>query len=929
MSNKILIKRGSGAPTTSDLDNYEIAYDTGANKLYIRDGSDIIPFAAIVDEDNFASDDANRVPSQQSTKAYIASELAAAGAGDITAVVAGTGLSGGATSGSATLNVSGLTVSELAANSLTTSSESFADNDTTLMTSAAINDRIESFGYITSDTTLSTEQVQDIVGAMFSGNTETRISATYQDSDGTIDLVVDDLDTDTQLTTENVQDIVGAMFSSNTETRISATYQDGDGTIDLVVDDMTADNNTNQLTTFTLTADSGSNQTIAHGNTLDIAGGTNITTSVGSTDTVTINLDDLPASKITSGELATARVNWDSTDKTVRWDNGRGYHGNPRSVAMGYSGGNYGQLGYNIEFTTTSNEHTYSFNDIATRVDLYDGILVYTSDTGGTAGSTISWTELLDCRGDVFQYKNTNIALISNGSDNRIVTSSSATNLNGEANLTFDGTNLDIAADDSKLRLGAGNDGQIYVSSDNLIIRNVTADKDVILQCDDGSGGETAYITLDGSATLVNFDKASRHMDNTKLYLGGGLDLELYHTGSDSYIANTTGDLYIQNEVDDKDIIFRTDDGSGGVTPYITLDGSATQTLLHQDTSLTATKKLYFDSGGHTYIHEESADNLQFQVGGKNMFRLHEGNSEAVFNDGGFALDLRVEGDTDTDLFFVDGSADNVGISTNSPGEKLDLRDGNFRLGGFNTGSDYGAIFTPADSASYWHIYNDEGGHLAFGRSATIGSSEKMRIDSSGNVGIGETSLDANLHITGSPVVIKMERAGHRAMRMGTPDNSSKFIFADADDLKSNIAIEIDSSRDVKITESVGIGVAANGTAGRLDCSNDIVAFASSDKRLKENIKPLDNALNKLDKINGVEFDWKKLTEKEKETIHGNTGHDVGVIAQEIEEVLPEVVQTRDNGYKAVKYEKLVPLLIESIKELKEEVNGLKSKLGG
>ena len=87
---------------------------------------------------------------------------------------------------------------------------------------------------------LTTEAVQDIVGAMFTSNTETRISATYEDGDGTIDLVVDDMtaNDNTQLTTEQVQDIVGDMFSSNTETRISATYQDDDGTIDLVADNM-------------------------------------------------------------------------------------------------------------------------------------------------------------------------------------------------------------------------------------------------------------------------------------------------------------------------------------------------------------------------------------------------------------------------------------------------------------------------------------------------------------------------------------------------------------------------------------------------------------------------------------------------------------------------------------------------------------------
>ena len=126
------------------------------------------------------------------------------------------------------------------------------------------------------------------------------------------------------------------------------------------------------------------------------------------------------------------------------------------------------------------------------------------------------------------------------------------------------------------------------------------------------------------------------------------------------------------------------------------------------------------------------------------------------------------------------------------------------------------------------------------------------------------------------------------------------------------------------IGSALGVDVQPSTTDGRIDAGNDVVAFSTSDKRLKENIKPLDNALDKINKINGVEFDWKKLTEKEKETIHGNTGHDVGVIAQEIEEVLPEVVQTRDNGYKAVKYEKIVPLLIEAIKELKQEIEELK-----
>ena len=139
------------------------------------------------------------------------------------------------------------------------------------------------------------------------------------------------------------------------------------------------------------------------------------------------------------------------------------------------------------------------------------------------------------------------------------------------------------------------------------------------------------------------------------------------------------------------------------------------------------------------------------------------------------------------------------------------------------------------------------------------------------------------------------------------------------------------TSSDVQFNDfradSIGVGMAATSTSGQLDAAGDIIAYSSSDRRWKENIFRISNPLQKLDKISGYEFDWKPLTEEEKQTQHSRTGHDVGVIAQEIQEVLPEVVKERDNGYLAVDYEKIVPLLIESIKELKSEVEELKKKV--
>ena len=98
--------------------------------------------------------------------------------------------------------------------------------------------------------------------------------------------------------------------------------------------------------------------------------------------------------------------------------------------------------------------------------------------------------------------------------------------------------------------------------------------------------------------------------------------------------------------------------------------------------------------------------------------------------------------------------------------------------------------------------------------------------------------------------------------------------------------------------------------------TGNITAYYSSDINLKDNIRPIESALFKVQQINGVTFDWNEKSSK----IQQDKGHDVGLIAQEVERVLPEVVELRPDGIMAIQYEKVVPLLVESIKELSKTI---------
>jgi hypothetical protein len=124
------------------------------------------------------------------------------------------------------------------------------------------------------------------------------------------------------------------------------------------------------------------------------------------------------------------------------------------------------------------------------------------------------------------------------------------------------------------------------------------------------------------------------------------------------------------------------------------------------------------------------------------------------------------------------------------------------------------------------------------------------------------------------------------------------------------------------VTTALGVGTNTPTTTGLIRATNDVIAYFSSDERLKENFENISNSLDKLKQINGYSFDWVPM-----EGVHENEGHDIGVKAQEIELVLPELVTTRENGYKAVKYEKLVALLIETNKELLNRIEALEAKI--
>jgi len=313
-----------------------------------------------------------------------------------------------------------------------------------------------------------------------------------------------------------------------------------------------------------------------------------------------------------------------------------------------------------------------------------------------------------------------------------------------------------------------------------------------------------------------------------------------------------------------------------------------------------------------------------------------------------------------TNSLTIDESG-NVGIGDATPSYKLTVGGGHIVLKQDTAATD-GTGDTQRQSIG-WHTAGAEtvigayitsatqgswGGDLRFNTRGSGGgtSHTRMMITDGGDVGIGTTSPGHRLDVDGGS--IRIQDVGQfiyfgtdASVKIGTVSgNSNDLYLGSADDLNiesnfirlwrdgyygsteySRIAFS-DYSWLCNGSGSHKLGIGTTNPSEKLHVSGNILATgnitANSDISLKDNITPIPNALDKVLQIRGVTFN--------RNDIEDNPRH-AGVIAQEVEKVLPEVVSEGEDGIKSVAYGNMVSLLIEAIKEQQEQIDELKKML--
>jgi len=411
--------------------------------------------------------------------------------------------------------------------------------------------------------------------------------------------------------------------------------------------------------------------------------------------------------------------------------------------------------------------------------------------------------------------------------------------------------------------------------------------------------------------------------------------------------ANTTNSmLQLRNSANNAFVNLRKFDGSLPLP-----DGSA------------SSPSLFFDDDTNTGCFSSAADKFNISTAG--IERVEFG-ATTIFNETGADVDFRIEGDTESSLFYVDAGNDRVGIGTNTPSSKahffdstdnsilllqsgdancrLDLKDNAGQCGLMAAGNDL--VFT-VNSAINQAARIDSSQHFIIGTndSVDVGSTASALLQvehSSGNISAAFYSTVSNIgpsgvlslgHCRGSAsgslidndILGEIRFAGsegtdleHQGAKIkaevnGTP--ASNELPTDLVFMTNSGASSVTERMRLDKNGSLGIGVST--MSEKLHVSGNILATGTitpnSDIAFKKDIKPLTNALNKVTQLLGINFTYKNNNEKS-----------MGLLAQDVEKVFPELIRG-EQGNKSLNYMGLTGALIEAIKELSAKVEALEA----
>ena len=440
-------------------------------------------------------------------------------------------------------------------------------------------------------------------------------------------------------------------------------------------------------------------------------------------------------------------------------------------------------------------------------------------------------------------------------------------------------------------------------------------------------------LTVDGDVTLNqgSGDALSifRSTDYATLKIGADSSNHWYmqEVGSnDLYLARVNAGVgdYAAKFASNGDISFYEDTGT---TPKFFWDASAESLGIG---TTVPTRALHVNAGTANEVARfESTDTeaLIELVDSTGSAQIRSRNDLRFYTNGGSTRAMDID------------SSGNVGIGTSSPVNKLSVS-GSGSVANFNgTSSDVSFSLTSSNSSGTGYIQYS-GDNLNF----WTNNSERLRIDSSGNLLVGTTSpysvskttidyssngaFGITLRDTGSAAEGAMAyfvKGGAVVGSVVSNTSSTSYNTSTTSGITgvdaNNVSIRTNNTEAMRIDASGNLLVGTTSGSDKVTVNGTVSATnfnTTSDATLKTNVETLTGSLDAVNALRGVSFDWIE-----------SGGSEVGFIAQEVEEVLPEVVSTNDQGIKSVKYGNMVAVLVEAIKEQQLRIEALEAKLEG